>query len=295
MTTIASTPHARDTLPPTAPLVSLGFNFSLPEEELSESIDAWTAYIDRLSRDSVRDPLLKPYVILALLRRGIAHTTLKQWDASIADFKRVLAEQVEAEEGRAANLLLGGIYTELCRDEEAIECWTSVLAEYERASRKEAKLYSEQFPRLYLYRGMLYGRLKRYREAIADCDRAQKFAPNHAEIYSVRGISYAYLGDLDRALSECLHAIELAPQATDYDRLGEVYILRAEYQSALVAFERAVELDPTNEEFRSNRSKAQWYVMMSQPVSDEQTGVCEADPGSAVIEHELRKTEVEQP
>jgi len=295
MTTIASTPHARDTLPPTDPLVSMGFNFSLPKEELAETIDAWTDYIDRLTRDSGRDPLLKPYVIQALLRRGIAHATLKQWESSIADFKRVLAEQVEAEEGRAANLLLGGIYTELCRDEEAIECWTSVLVEYERASRKEAKLYAEQFPRLYLYRGMLYGRLKRYLEAIADCDRAQKFAPDHAEIYSVRGISYAYLGDLERALSECLHAIELAPQATDYNRLGEVYLLRAEYLSALAAFERAVELDPTDETFRSNRSKALWYAMMSQPLSDEQTGVREEDEGNAVIAHELRETVVEQP
>ena len=125
---------------------------------------------------------------------------------------------------------------------------------------------------------MLYGRMKHYQEAIADCDRAQKFAPDHAEVYSVRGISYAYLGDLERALSECLRSIELAPQAADYNRLGEVYILRAEYLPALTAFERAVELDPTDGAFRANRAKAQWYVMMAQLVSYEQPPVCEVDP-----------------
>jgi tetratricopeptide (TPR) repeat protein len=263
MTTIDSSTQAQGTIAPTAPLISMGFNFSVPSEELHETIDAWTSYIERLSKEISRDPQLKTYMILALLRRGIAYAVLKEWDAAIADFKRVIDEQAGAEEIRAARMMLGGIYTEQYRDQEAIACWSSVLAELEQASRKEAKLYAEQFPRLYLYRGMLHGRLKQYQDAIADCDRAQKYAPENAEIYSVRGISYAYLGDLERALSDCLHAVELEQRASVYNRLGEVHFMRHEYQQSFAAFDRAVDLDPTDEAIHLNRSKALVYMAIS--------------------------------
>lgn len=278
MTTVDSTQPAQG-VPPSKPLVSMGFNFSMPEGELRETIAAWGGYIERLSKDSRRDPQLKEYLIQALLRRGIAYSTLQEWDAAIADFRRVIDEQAEAEEIRAARMLLGGIYTEVGHDQEAIACWSAVLSEYEQASRKETRQYAEQFPQLYLYRGMLYGRQRQYQEAIADCNRAQTYAPDNAEVYSVRGISYGYLGDLDRARSECLHAVELEPRASCYNRLGEVYFMRKEYRQSFEAFDRAGELDPTDEAIQLNRHKALFYLMMS--VFDEKASPQEAEADEA--------------
>jgi tetratricopeptide (TPR) repeat protein len=275
-------------------LVGMGFNFSIPEEKLRETIAAWGSYINRLSKESGRDPQLKEYLFLALLRRGIAYSTLGEWDAAITDFQRVIDERADAEMTRAARMLLGGIYTELCRDREAIECWSAVLSEYEQASRKETKQHAEQLLRLYLYRGMLYGRQNQYQEAIADCDRAQKYAPDNAELYSVRGISYGYLGDLDRALSECLRAVELAQQASCYNRLGEVYFMRREYQQSLAAFDRANELDPNDGAIQLNRSKALFYLMMSFLDERESPQGVEADQALDGTGEELEATAADE-
>lgn len=245
-----------------ASMVFLGFDMAVEETELRETCDAWARYIDRLSKST--DSRDRHLVTLALLRRGTAYITLKEWDAAIADFKRVLGgQQPEAEEVRAANMMLGAIYTELWEDEQAIACYTAVLEPFEKASRKEAKQYAEQFPLLYLYRGMLYGRLKKYQEAIADCDHALKYGHTSAEVYSVRGISYAYLGDLDRALTDCTQAVELEQSASCYNRLGEVHFMRRDYRQALDAFTQASELDPSNEQTQANRSRALFSLMMT--------------------------------
>jgi tetratricopeptide (TPR) repeat protein len=139
------------------------------------------------------------------------------------------------------------VYAEGGQDEQALSCWTDALEAFEQSHQAGRSHHSQELAQLYLYRGMMYGRLLHYQEAIADCDRALEYAPDEAEALAVRGIARAYLGELDLALADCLQAVEVAPQVDHLSRLGEVYLLRKEYRQACEVLDRATALDPTNE------------------------------------------------
>ena len=238
-------------------------NTTREETDLRETIAAWTRYIDRLSRDAGQDQQLQQLITSARLRRGIAFAHIKAWDAAQADLQWIIDEQHGKDEERSACLVLGAVYAEHGQDDEAIVCWSTVLSAWEQATRKEARAFEEDIPLLYLYRGMLHGRQKRYRDAIADGDRAITLQPDSAEAFSVRGISYSYLGELDQALADCTHAVELDPQARHSHRLSEVHMMRHEYRLALDVCNRAHELDPTDEYVLISRNKARFMLMMS--------------------------------
>jgi tetratricopeptide (TPR) repeat protein len=85
---------------------------------------------------------------------------------------------------------------------------------------------------------------------------ALEYAPNEAEALAVRGIARAFLGDLDRGLADCALAVEISPQVEHPSRLGEVYLLRKEYQQAFETLDRASELNPANKRVALQRSQA---------------------------------------
>lgn len=160
-------------------------------------------------------------------------------------------------------MMLGAVYTELRQDEQAIACYTTVLREFERASPKARQQFGEQ--------GKLLS------TSIAACSQVAWDAtmrplpiasvpPNLSLImlkFSRRGISYAYLGERDRALSDGKQAIALAPQeASHYNRLGEIYLLRQDILLALDTFRQGRELDPTDEQLQVNWSRALLCWMM---------------------------------
>ena len=255
------------------PLTFLGFDMNIPADELLETIAAWSEYIERLTLVAERDSRYRPLIATARLRRGVAYAMLEEWEPAICDFEQ-LRDMPEADGilVRSAVLMLGSVYAAQMQDEQAIACWTTALAEFEQASKREAKQLPEQITMLYLVRGMLYGRLERYAEAIADCDRAAGYHPDCAEIYSVRGLSRAYLGDYDRALVDANRSVELEASARCYQRRAIIYRLSGRYDESIADCDRALALAPDDESIRADRLRAVWASIAQVFAAEPQTG-----------------------
>jgi len=167
--------------------------------DLHETIAALSRYIERLTPEAITDPQVRDLVHSALLQRGTASLLLKDDTAAQADFQQIIAGQSTDTLRLSAHLLLGAVYAEGGQDEQALSCWTDALEAFEQSHQAGRSHHSQELAQLYLYRGMMYGRLLRYQEAIADCDRALEYAPGEAEALAVRGIARAFLGSAGKA------------------------------------------------------------------------------------------------
>jgi tetratricopeptide (TPR) repeat protein len=240
------------------PLIFDGFDFSISEEELRETVLAWSEYIGRLEQEKLPDERTKQLLIMARMRRGLAWSVLGETAQAIQEFQWLLKAATNPQDVRAARLLLGNAYAEAWQDDLAIEQWSATLAELEQASACEAKKLPADLPRLYLYRGLLHARQQRYREAVTDCDRALRSFPDWAEAHSVKGLALAYLGDLDAGLLHCTRAVALEPGARSFHRRGVVYRMRQLETEALADFWRAWKLDPTDAQIRLDF----WHMLL---------------------------------
>jgi tetratricopeptide (TPR) repeat protein len=260
------------------------------ERDLRETIAALSQYIERSAEEARTDDQIGELVQSALLQRGSALLLLKDHAAAQSDFHRILENPCTDAIWRKAHLLLGATYAEGGHDEQALACWTEALEAFARDYQAEQALPAQEIAPLYRYRAMMRGRLQQYQEAVSDCDRALEWDPSDAEALSVRGISRAFLGDLDQALADCAQAVEKAPQVEHLSRLGEVYLLRQEYQRAFEILNQAVSLDPANERVVRQRTRARLgYLLPEQeaplPSTDEtHTGETSSCPTASPAE-----------
>jgi tetratricopeptide (TPR) repeat protein len=111
--------------------------------------------------------------------------------------------------------------------------------------------------------------------AIADLDRALRFAPDSAELYRARANIYAEQGDSERAVSDYDQTIRRngANSYAAYYRRGLIYIEEGDYRRAQQSFTQAISLassgdvgpgvDPTTAraEAMSMRGRAAWGLI----------------------------------
>jgi tetratricopeptide (TPR) repeat protein len=102
-------------------------------------------------------------------------------------------------------------------------------------------------PRPFYGRAKILIDLKRYDEAIADCNMAIKLKHDCAEAYNNRGMVYALKGqDLKMAQADLDSALKFNPIYPDaMVNLANVYCLMKNYDSAIVKFDRLLNLYPT--------------------------------------------------
>jgi Tfp pilus assembly protein PilF len=107
---------------------------------------------------------------------------------------------------------------------------------------------------IYLNRGVAYGRLGNYSQAIDDCSRAIKIQPGYVEAYTVRGIAYSVLGNYKQAIKDYSEAIRLKADSdiNYYDR-GTLYAKDGQYQLAIEDFNQALRLNPNYTKTYNNR------------------------------------------
>ena len=126
----------------------------------------------------------------------------------------------------------------------------------------------------YLHRGVAWARKGDLDRAIADYTKALELTPKDGRAYYHRGAAWAEKGDLDRGLSDAAKALELEPNNKAY--VGLVTALQArmatgaegrvqqgvsllqagQYDKAIEAFSKALELDPHYGEAYMNRGLA---------------------------------------
>jgi len=249
------------------PLSFMGFEMNLPPDELLETINAWHDLIQRMEANSGREAHAAALATQTRLRCGVAFSVLQHWEAAVREL-----EQVRDTPGahpsmvHSATCMLSAVYAAQGQYEEAIACWSTILAEFEATTGTKKGSLSDKVTQLYLFRAQVFAEQGRYAEAAADCDRAERFYPACAEVFSVRGLCRANLGDMGRALADCTRSIELEPNtARCYRRRGTVQRMCREFRAALADFDRALELDPTDERARTGRAEALLgYVLLGQ-------------------------------
>ena len=247
------------------PFEFMGFDMNISRKELLETVGAWRDLIERLSGDAGKDQRAAELVTRTRLRCGVACCVLEDWTAAIADLEAVRDEKAAPPLlAQAATWMLSSVYAAQGQYEQAIACWSAILAEYEGAGTKKASALPGQITMLYLFRAQVYAEQGQFAEAADDCDRAERYHPECGEVFSVRGLCRANLGDMDRALADCDRSIELEPgTARGFRRRGIVHRMRREFMAAISDFDQALELDPTDGHARTGRSEALLgYVML---------------------------------
>jgi tetratricopeptide (TPR) repeat protein len=241
------------------PMDFLGFDMNIPRAELIETVEAWSALIQRIEPEAERSPRAAALVIRTRLRVGVAYCVLEDWQAAIDALELVRkAQGADPVIVQVATGMLSAAYSGLGDYDKTLAFWNEALEEFEAGEASNKK--GEQFPGvtgLYLFRAQIEAEREQYAEAVADCEKALRYHPAWGEVFSVRGLCRAHLGDLEGALSDCDRSVELeADSARCYRRRGVVRRKRGEFGEALADFDRALELDPDDRLAQTGRSEA---------------------------------------
>src|SRR6266568_6181403 len=93
---------------------------------------------------------------------------------------------------------------------------------------------SELVAHIYRKRGFAYKRLKAYKRAIEDYDRAIDLLPDYTRAYASRGSAYRSLKEYERAIADYNHALEFWPNYIwVYAGRGRTYSHLKEYQRSM--------------------------------------------------------------
>jgi tetratricopeptide (TPR) repeat protein len=182
------------------------------------------------------------YAKVAFCDRGLAYSSLGQWDKAIADYNQAI--RIDPENFNA-NYNRGLAYT-------ALEQWDKAITDYTRAIRINPK-----YIKAYSNRSVAYNNLGQWDKSIADCSIAIGIDPDYKETYSNRGIAYCNLGQWNKAIADYAKAIELDPNyATACYNLGVAHYNLEQIDKAIEDFTRALAIDPKYTDAYYNRGLA---------------------------------------
>jgi tetratricopeptide (TPR) repeat protein len=101
----------------------------------------------------------------------------------------------------------------------------------------------------HLSRGLQLYHQQHYDIALAELNRAVRYAPDHSDAYFHRGRVYQARGDIDRALADFDTALDHDPHnPTAYLYRGRIYTEKGQLDDALDDFERTLALRPNDAE-----------------------------------------------
>jgi tetratricopeptide (TPR) repeat protein len=181
--------------------------------------------------------------------RGLIELNRQQYDRAIAAFNRAIAiapNDATAYDGRGRVYLVTGKYD-------------LALADLDRAIQ-----LNPQLAQAYLNRGRIYMFLGEFEKARANLNEAIEINPRFADAYVVRVSLYGLSQEYDRALSDLDRALQYQPdyalsyvgynfgdltlgqlhQALVYLNRGAIYLIKEDFQQALVDSERAMQIAP---------------------------------------------------
>lgn len=129
------------------------------------------------------------------------------------------------------------------------------MAEYNEMIR-----LNPRFPDGYNMRAMLYYRMQRYDQAIADWNKSiplEKRPRGTAASFYNRGLNYRMKRDWDKAISDFTRSLNLGDVNSDAYRLrGEMYQMKNQNVMAIADFDRAINLDPRSVDVHLKRAQA---------------------------------------
>ena len=233
-------------------------------------------------KDFDRAIQLQPAYGAAYNNRGNAYAALHQYDAAFQSFRKaaeLLPQSAVAFNGR------GRTHTELARYHAAVRDLTSAIGldqKYAAAYRNRAEANfaigsydaaaedatqaldlepDRPQPNLVLLRAEAYGAENKFREAIADFDKALELNPDLVEAYVERGVLFANNKRYDDAIGDYTRAIQMDPKnAKAYAMRAEAKLKSNAADDALIDVNRALGLslsDPLALRIRGNLYEVQ--------------------------------------
>ncbi len=164
--------------------------------------------------------------------RGIAFTSLGQWNNAINDFNRVIEMDPK----------YGWGYSDRGVAYQNTNQWDKSIDDFSKAIEIDSDNLDA-----YAGRGVSYGVLGQMDKAIADFSRTIQINPKYTKGYSNRGVTYANLGYPDKAIADYSKAIELDPGYRDaYTNRSIAYGKLNQWDKAIADGVRAIKIDPEN-------------------------------------------------
>ncbi len=171
-------------------------------------------------------------VFKSYANRGIAFSSLQQWDNAITDFTRVIEMDPRYGWGYIDR---GVAYQHKGQWDKSVDDFTKAI----EINEKDFDAYAG--------RAVSYGVLGQLDKAITDLTKAIQMNPKYSKGYSNRGLTYANLGYLDKAIADYSKAIELDPEYRDaYTNRSLAYGRLNQWDNAIVDGIKAIQIDPGN-------------------------------------------------
>jgi tetratricopeptide (TPR) repeat protein len=202
-------------------------------------------------------------MVAALTYRGMAAASKGRFNEALTIFSNAIALSPEIQ---GPILLRGLVYADLKQPEKALTDFlrmlqidTRPLTPYDNTqdigyTLHESKEAITDFSRLlvpapgstvnYLDRGSAaYQKLKRYQQAMYDCDSVVKKYPANAPAYRIRAYSKDAAGYYEGAITDYDLSLKIDPKsALTYNYRGYTYLKMKKYQQALDDYNEAIKL-----------------------------------------------------
>ena len=180
--------------------------------------------------------LLEPSMTEAYVNRGVAHESLGNLGAAMADYNTALAIDAKSIDARtSAYINRANGYLKLWDYDQAIaDC------------NKALELDPSNFT-AYVNLGYVHFILDDHDQAIRSYDQALRYEPRDAYVFLNRGASHHAKGDYDSALSDYGKALELEPNYSHaYSVRSWTFLEQGDCSRAIADLTKALELDPSD-------------------------------------------------
>jgi tetratricopeptide (TPR) repeat protein len=108
-----------------------------------------------------------------------------------------------------------------------------------------------------LIAGLRHYKNQRFKEAIAEFEKAIRIYPDFKEAFSILGNAYFRNRMYEQAASAYLRVKEMDPyDTTAYENMGVIYANRGEYMEAMKEWQRGLEIDPGRDDIRKKIERA---------------------------------------
>jgi len=97
----------------------------------------------------------------------------------------------------------------------------------------------------YIEFGIFYFRNGNYLKAIEQSKQLALIAPNNDYAYLHMAASYYSLDQIEKAIENTNYALEINPSDSGYSNLATMFFYKKEYINAIIAYEKAIKLNPT--------------------------------------------------
>ena len=277
------------------------FTQSAIELALSNEVELWDGEKLKKIVENINSSWKMTYAEKEMLKKGLVEIESENHEEAIEILTNLINLNPELEEAYAFR---GNSYFELKRYNQALIDYTRVIEMNPSSVGKNQKL-------AYGMRGFTYSLLKEFDKALEDFNKCIELDANNSDVYNNRAYTYRFLNRYDEAIKDWEKAIQINPELEnelsllieetisikdigerkkmkksnnlkteeeDFLKKGDEAIDSGNYEEAIKAFEKVIELDPDCEKAYFNLGNTYYQIKKYDKAIDEFTKGLEINP-----------------